>query len=89
MSNWRIKFTPEGEKDLLSLDKTIQKRVIRKIYWFMENFTEIVPEPLSNVWKDYFKLRIGDWRVVYQIEHKTSLLVIHNIELRDKIYKKR
>jgi len=55
----------------------------------MENFTEIVPEPLSNVWKDYFKLRIGDWRVVYQIEHKTSLLVIHNIELRDKIYKKR
>ncbi|MEK9132328.1 MAG: type II toxin-antitoxin system RelE/ParE family toxin [Patescibacteria group bacterium] len=89
MSNWRIKFTPEGEKDLLSLDKAVQKRVIRKIYWFEENFANIAPEPLSNVWKDYFKLRVGDWRIVYQVEHNANSLIIHSIELRDKVYKKR
>ena len=89
MSNWRIKFTPEGESDLLSLDKAVQKRVIRKIYWFKENFANIVPEPLSNVLKDYFKLRVGDWRVVYQIEYRDNSLIIHSIELRDKVYKNR
>ena len=89
MSNWRIKFTPEGESDLLSLDKAVQKRVIRKIYWFKENFANIVPEPLSNVLKDHFKLRVGDWRVVYQIEYRDNSLIIHSIELRDKVYKNR
>ena len=88
-SEWLIKFTPEGEKDLIKLDKPVRRRVIIKLHWLEENFPRIVPEPLSNKWRGYFKLRAGDWRIVYEIDFADNQLIVHRIELRDKVYKKR
>lgn len=81
-----IKFTPEGEKDLKKLSKTIQERVIEKLFWFKNYFSEIILEPLSNVWRGYFKLRAGDWRIIYEIDYKQDLIIIHRIEHRSKVY---
>lgn len=89
MSDWRIKFTPESENDLLALDKIIQERAVNKIQWFAKNFLNVVPEPLSNKWKNFYKLRVGDWRIVYQIEYPKKLIVIYRIGKRDKVYKLR
>ena len=87
-SQWLVKFTPEGEKDLTKLDKPVQRRVIIKLHWLEENFLRVVPEPLSNKWRGYFKLRVGDWRIVYEINFTNHFLIVHRIDLRDKIYKK-
>jgi mRNA interferase RelE/StbE len=53
--------------------------------WFSENFERLVPDPLSDEFKGAYKLRVGDWRVVYTVERKT--VVIQFVGHRKEIYK--
>ena len=81
-----VEFTDEGEDDLNTLDKPIRKRVIEKIRWLAKNLSNIKPKPLSYEWEDFYKLRVGDWRVAYRVKNKIKV-IIHRIKLRDKMYK--
>lgn len=87
MDGWKIKFTPEGEDDLCILDKKVRGRIVNKIQWFAKHFPNVISESLSNKWKNFYKLRVGDWRIVYQIEYDNKFIVIYRIARRDKIYK--
>lgn len=63
MSQWLPEFSGEAERDLAHLDRRIQERVLEKIDWFLKNFDSIVHIPLAGEYRDFFKLRIGDWRI--------------------------
>ena len=39
MKKWSIEFLPEAEKDLAKLDGEIQRRIIDKINWLLENIS--------------------------------------------------
>ena len=81
----KIYWTEDAIKDLERLDNPIEQRVLKKISWLSNNFERITPEPLSGEFKGTFKLRIGDWRVVYTVEGQT--LIIQFIAHRREIYK--
>jgi mRNA interferase RelE/StbE len=83
----RIEWTEGAIKDLENLDKPIVQRILRRLAWFSKNFPRIVPEPLTGEFKGTFKLRIGDWRVVYTVEGET--IVIQFVGHRREIYKYR
>lgn len=89
MERWRFILTPEGEADLDRLGDQTRKRVLEKLGWFSENFDQIAPLPLGGPWKGFFKLRVGDWRIVYEVEDYKQLITIHLIDHRSKIYKRR
>lgn len=78
---------PNVEKDVERLDKTIAQRILQKIKWLSENFEAIVPEPLKGKWKGKFKLRVGDYRVVYNANNDAGLIMIHLIGHRRDVYK--
>ena len=80
-----IEWTESAIEDLKKLDKPISRRVLTRITWFSSNFERVIPEPLTGEFKGTFKLRIGDWRVVYTVEGKTIL--IQFIGHRRDIYK--
>lgn len=84
---WRIFITKEAEEDLDDLDSSIRNRILQKLIWARDNFDDIVPLPLGGLWRGFFKLRIGDWRVIYDIEIKKHIITVHQVGLRDKIYK--
>ena len=88
MSGWRVIFTIEAEEDLDRLDKQVRKRVIEKILWLRNNFEQIIPLPLGGKWQGFFKLRVGDWRIIYETENSLKQIIIHRIDKRDKIYKR-
>ena len=81
----KIEWTEGAIKDLEKLDKPIAQRILRRLAWLSKNFQGIVPEPLSGEFKGTFKLRIGEWRVVYTVEGDT--IVIQFIGHRRGIYK--
>lgn len=89
MKKWSIEFLPEAEKDLAKLDREIQRRIIDKLDWLLENFENTLPEVLTGEFREFYKLRIGDWRTMYKINWLNKTIVICYIDRRDKAYKKR
>ena len=89
MAAWQFLITPEAEEDLAKLDSSVQKRVIQKLEWFVQHFEDVSPLPLGGNWSGFFKLRAGDWRIVYEVDHEHQRMIVHNIGRRDEIYKRR
>lgn len=89
MLEWKVEFTYEGEEDLDKLDKEIKERVLDKIKWLRDNFNQIILLPLSEEWRGFFKLRVGDWRVIYDVDNLKREITIHRVDKRDKIYKRK
>jgi len=86
-SGWRVEITKDAEQDLERIGEPAKIRILEKIRWFKDNFDQVRHEPLGGKWGGFFKLRVGDWRIVYEIEHIFRLVTIHRIDRRDKIYK--
>lgn len=80
----KVEWTAKAIEDLNKLDNLIARRIARKVAWFADNFEKITPEPLAGDLKGMFKLRIGDWRVIYQVEGEIA--VIHFVGHRREIY---
>jgi len=86
--SWSVDFTYKAQEDLEKLDDETGERVLNKIVWLKDNFDQIGPLSLSNEWQGFFKLRIGDWRVIYGI-NENKKITVYKIGKRDKIYKKK
>ena len=80
-----IEWTESAIRDLKKLDKPIVLRILAKITWFSSNSERVIPEPLAGGFRGTFKLRVGDWRVVYALEGKT--VVIQFVGHRGEIYR--
>ena len=88
MKGWSIEFLPEAEKDLAKLDREIRRRIINKLDWLLENFENIFPEVLTGEFKEFYKLRSGDRRIIYKINWSNNTIIVCYIDKRDKVYKK-
>ena len=80
----KVEWTEDALDDLEKLDRFIQKRVLKKVGWFSRNFNNIVPETLSGELSGTYKIRVGDWRVIYTIEK--DVIIIHAVGHRKDIY---
>lgn len=85
---WVVIFSSDSREDFDRLDPTVRQNVFAKIEWLASHFHEIRPLPLSNILRGYFKLRIGDLRVIYVANSNSNVIEIHSIGPRDKIYKR-
>jgi len=84
---YAVRFTPQAEADLSRLDRDVAQRILRKLRWLAENFELLTPEPLSGTWHGVFKLRVGDYRVLYTCTGET--IIVHRIAHRREVYKAR
>jgi mRNA interferase RelE/StbE len=84
---YRIEFTPRAERDFKSLDGSVRGRIRRRIDSLTEN-----PYP-SGVKKiegedEIYRVRVGDYRILYQIKGKILLVLIVRIGHRRDIYRR-
>lgn len=86
---WKFEIKENAERDIARFDKPIQRRAKEKLTWLKENFTSVIPEPLGFDLKGFFKLRFGDWRIVYEIIDEKEMLIVHAVDRRDKVYKRK
>ena len=86
-------FTPRilksASRELERLNPAVARRLVDRIRWLAENIEHIKPEPLKGDLAGFFKLREGDYRIVYELLGKERLLIIHSVGHRSKIYNKR
>jgi len=84
---YRIEFTPHALEDLTHLDTGIGKRIMTKIQWLSEHVDHTQPETLTGQFAGRYKLRVGDWRVLYTTDPATFVITVHVIAHRSNVYK--
>ncbi len=88
MPPYRVEFRPETDGDLSGLSPDARERVLERIRWLAGNFEETNPEALKGThWRGVFKLRVGDYRVLYTANRRQRLLTIHIVGHRREIYR--
>ena len=82
---YRIEVTPRARKDLKALPKRERQRVAEQI----DNL-KVDPRPTGcrklKGREDFFRIRVGNYRVVYQIENEVLLIIIVRVGDRKEIY---
>ena len=85
--SYKVEFTLQAEEDLSRLDKTIAQNIAHKIDWLSQNIENITPAPLKGKFKGKYKMRVGDWRVVYSFENSTQIITVYAVRHRSEVYK--
>ena len=82
---YKILIERTAEKDLDALDKTLRARVIERLLLLEKNPRLSAAKKLSGS-RNAWRLRIGDWRVIYEIIDKSKEVKIYRIKHRSKAY---
>jgi len=85
---YQLKFLGKAEKDLKNIDLPHRKIIKEKLLILAKN-----PEVLKNNIKklngskeDYYRLRIGNYRVIFKKEDKNLVIFVIRIGHRREIY---
>ena len=82
---FQIQLTKEAQKDLKKLEKKKIEIVLKKLYSIREDPSHYIERLIG---KTLWKLRIGDYRVILQLNTKDKKINVIKIGHRDKIYKR-
>jgi mRNA interferase RelE/StbE len=79
-------FTHSAFRQLKKLDKKIQKRIIKKLKFFASQKNPLqFAEPLRDRRFGQFRFRIGDYRVIFDVEKEK--IIILKVGHRKDIYR--
>ena len=87
MNKYSVIILPKAYDALSKIDKPIAKRITDKLAWFSENVKSINTIPLTGNFSGLYKLKVGAYRVVYEIDYERKIITIHKIGHRRDIYK--
>ena len=86
---YHVRLLDTASKQLAVLDKSVARRIVERVQWLAENLADANLEALTGEFEGLFKLRVGDYRVVYELIHGEQLVMIHAIGHRREIYRRR
>ena len=86
MLSYRIQFKNSAAKSLKKIPKTDRIRIVEKI----DSFAENLPNPDNTKMKGnnpFHKVRVGDYRIIYEIQNDILLVLVVKIGNRKDIYR--
>jgi mRNA interferase RelE/StbE len=87
---WQIEFDPEALQDLRKIDKPIQIRLVGFLRTRVSSLTNPrdIGEALSGQrLGNYWKYRVGDWRIICDIQDQKILVRVLRIGNRREVYR--
>lgn len=88
MSQFRIEFDRCVSKDLKSVPAQDLVRIKAAISDLANNPRPYGYKQLKGKNREYLRIRVGDYRIVYTVEHQALLIVVIHVGHRREIYKK-
>ena len=84
---YSILFLPAARKALGKLPKADQMRVDRHILELADDPRPPGAIPLKGAAKGLWRVRVGDWRIVYQIEDRQLVVLVVSVAHRREVYR--
>lgn len=86
MDSYRIEFTRSAEKDLRRLDRSRVASILQEISCLSNDPRPHGVKKLAGAERTY-RIRIGDYRVVYEIEDDVLLVLVVRVAHRKDVYR--
>jgi len=86
---YRLQSTPTFEKAFKSLDPSTARQVTKKLQWLSAHH-EVLRQPIRYLPADLRSLqkyRVGDWRVLFWVDHDQHTITLYTVEHRSTIYR--
>ncbi|MFB6226665.1 MAG: type II toxin-antitoxin system RelE/ParE family toxin [Candidatus Paceibacteria bacterium] len=88
---WKFKYSKKAEKQCLKFEQGTQDRIDEKIKEMVGYYNnKEVPRPdikkLKGKYEGLYRLRIGDYRVIYKMNSKRRVIIILLIRKRKDAY---
>ena len=85
MNSYAVELKRSARKELESLPNVVLARIVRRIESLADD-----PRPAGcrklRGYKDLWRVRVGDWRVVYTIDDATRIVSVTRIAHRREVY---
>ncbi len=85
MDSYTVEVKPAARKELEALPDKLLARVVRKLESLANNPRPTGCKKLKG-YKDQWRIRVGDWRVVYFIDDAAKLVSVTRIAHRREVY---
>jgi mRNA interferase RelE/StbE len=82
---WRVVVVRSAERELANLSSDIQLRIAKSIRSLEDDAFPAGAKRLKG--REEFRIRVGDYRVLYTVEHKSRVLTISAIGHRREVYR--
>jgi mRNA interferase RelE/StbE len=86
LEGYKLEFSKEALKFLHALDRYSSQRIFKKIKELTSNAENLNIKKIKSTRYDLYRLRIGNYRVIYSIEHNHITIFIVAIGHRKDIY---
>ncbi len=84
---YNLKIESRAAKDLKSLDVRTQKRIVKKLKFYLSSNDPLTySKKLADSQDGDYRWRIGDYRAVFDVQENTIKLL--RVQHRRKVYKK-
>lgn len=88
---WRIEFDDSSVKTLKKLDPQIASRItkfMRERIAPLDNPRQIGEAMQGSKFGEFWKYRVGDWRIIAKIEDQTVRILVVRIGNRREVYRR-
>ncbi len=83
---FEVSYSNQAEKFLKKADKILAKRLINKIEE-LRNMPILHDTKIVEGYEEkLFRVRVGDYRILYEVDYKSNKIGIVKIDKRSKIY---
>lgn len=86
MASYKILFDRDVEKDLKTIPRQQVKRVLHRILSLSSDSRPAQSAKLEGTSSTY-RLRIGDYRAIYQLDDKSRTVTIYHVRHRKDVYR--
>lgn len=87
---YEVRVTPHARRSLRKLKRNqeLLKRILSTIEDLVENPRPHGYKKLSgSKYENLYRLRVGDWRILYAIEEEVLVVIILDVVRRDQAYR--
>jgi mRNA interferase RelE/StbE len=85
MAWYRLAYSSDVLKDLMSLEPSMAQRLLDKTKWIASNVDNLRHEPIAPDLPGLSKYAVEDWRVFYSIDRNDHLVEIHGLVHRREL----
>ena len=85
MASYVVEVKPSARKELEGLPNSVLARAVRKMESLGDNPRPAGCKKLKG-YRDRWRVRVGDWRMVYTIEDGAKLVSVTRIAHRREVY---